>query len=159
MTKNLPSKPESVAKKRVFTGCHQCQNIVYFCLQFFYDRSDLATADLCVWGVGLVDYFLGGRGGGAKENVLRFQVPVVQWVDSTTHWINLCLCPVDNAIIVSLILIYWLVPSIFFNNRGHISRVWRIKVGLNKIIDQQSTWSFLWGLLEWSRCSYFVIMS
>lgn len=76
--------------------------------------------------------FWGGRGG-AKENVLRFQVPVVQWVDSTTYWINLCLCPVDNAIMVSLILIYWLVPTIFFNNRGHISRVWHIKVGLNKI--------------------------
>ena len=70
-----------------------------------------------------------------------------------------CLCPVDNAIMVSLILIYWLVPSIFFSNRGHISRVWHIKVGLNKIIDQQSPWSFLWGPLEWSRCSYFVIMS
>lgn len=90
MTKNLPSKPESVAKKKVFTECHQCQNIMYFCLQFFYDRSDLATADLCVLGVGLVDYF--GGEGGAKENVLRFQVPVVQWVDSTTHWINLYHC-------------------------------------------------------------------
>ena len=48
---------------------HQCQNIVYFCLQFFYDRSDLATADLCVWGVGLVDYFFwGGRGRCKRES-------------------------------------------------------------------------------------------
>ena len=70
MTKNLPSKPESVAKKKVFTECHQCQNTMYFCLQFFYDRSDLATADLCVWGVGLVDYF-GGEGGCKRE---RFEI-------------------------------------------------------------------------------------
>lgn len=45
------SKPESVEKKIniVFTECLQCQNTVYFCLEIFYDRSDLAAADLCVW--------------------------------------------------------------------------------------------------------------
>ena len=47
---------------------------------------------------------------GEKEKVLRFQAPVVQWVDSTTRWLNLCLCPEDNAIIAiiafSVILIY-----------------------------------------------------
>lgn len=71
-----------------------------------------------LWGVRLVDY--GGRGveDGEKEKVLRFQAPVVQWVDSTTHWLNLCLCPEDNAIIAiiafSLILIYWVVPILSF---------------------------------------------
>ena len=157
MTKNLPSKPESVAKKKsIYRVSPMPKYSVLLSSVLLWQKWFGNCTFVCVRG-GLVDYF--GGEGGAKENVLRFQVPVVQWVDSTTHWINLCLCPVDNAIMVSLILIYWLVPSIFFNNRGHISRVWHIKVGLNKIIDQQSTWSFLWGLLEWSRCSYFVIMS
>ena len=40
----------------------------------------------------LVDYGGGGGGeDGAKEKLLGFPVPVVQWVDSTTHRINLSL--------------------------------------------------------------------
>ena len=60
---------------------------------------------MCVRG-GLVDYF--GGEGGAKENVLRFQVPVVQWVDSTTHWINLyhCITQLVSLILIPIIVIY-----------------------------------------------------
>ena len=74
---------------------------------------------------------------GAKEKFLRFQAPVVQWVDSTTQWLNLCLCPVDDAI--GFPDTYLLDGTIsLFNSTGQISRVWHIPGwGLNKI-DQQS---------------------
>ena len=88
---------------------------------------------------------MGGRGveDGAKEKVLRLQAPVVQWVDSTTHWINLCLCPVDNAI--GFPDTHLLDGAIsLFNNRGQISIVWHIsRWGLNKS-DQQSP--FFYGV-------------
>ena len=78
---------------------------------------------------------MGGGGNGAKEKLLRFPVPVVQWVDSTTHRINLCLCPVDNAIIlVSLILyIYWIVSSIFLTTGARSSEFATSRWGLIKM--------------------------
>ena len=36
-----------------------------------------------------------------------YQAPVVQKLDYAIHWINLC--PLDNAILVSLILICWIL--------------------------------------------------
>ena len=71
--RNFKAKISCKIKRYLQSVWHQCQNIVYFCLQFFYDRSDLATADLCVWGVGLVDYFFGGEGEVQKRKFWDFR--------------------------------------------------------------------------------------
>ena len=95
---NLTSKPESVAKKKVFTVSAMPKYSVLFSSVLLWQKWFGNCRFVCVRGRASW-LFWGGGGDGAKEKVLRFQAPVVQWVDSTTHWLNLCLCPVDNAIL------------------------------------------------------------